>query len=177
MSLNNLANALQTRFEQWGASNNLDEAISSLNNLALALQTRFEQQGASNDLDEAISLHREVLLLRAAPHPGRSMSLNNLALALQTHFEQRSASNDLDEAIPLHYLAIALRIRFDQGHLLPDLTEAISLHKQLLDCPVQDPNRSWSLKHLPEVLNERNALIGDHRVIVEGNDAEGQSVI
>ncbi|KDR71376.1 hypothetical protein GALMADRAFT_144057, partial [Galerina marginata CBS 339.88] len=106
-SLNNLASALQTRFEQRGASNDLDEAIllhrealflrpaphpdrsSSLNNLANALQTHFQQRGASNDLDEAISLHREALLLRPAPHPGRSMSLNNLANALQTRFEQR----------------------------------------------------------------------------------------
>ncbi|KDR71353.1 hypothetical protein GALMADRAFT_144037 [Galerina marginata CBS 339.88] len=170
----------------------------SLNKLAIALGTRFKQQGASNDLGEAISLHREALLLRPAPHLYRSRSLNNLANTLQIRFEQQGASNDLDEAISLHRealllqpvdhplysqllkcLAIALRIRFDQGHLLHDLTEAISLYKRLLDFPVHDPNRSWSLEHLPSALKEHNALVGDHRDIVEGTDAdaEGRSVM
>ena len=166
----------------------------SLNNLASSLRTRFEKRGAAIDLDEAISLHRQALILRPAPHPDRSGSLNNLANALETRFEQQGASlNDLDEAIsfrrealllrPAHhplyssllkYLAIALRIRFDQSHLLHDLTEAISLYERLLDCPAQDPNRSWSLEHLPAALRERHALIGDHRGIVEGTNAEGQ---
>ncbi|KIJ92241.1 hypothetical protein K443DRAFT_54164, partial [Laccaria amethystina LaAM-08-1] len=53
-----------------------------LNNLADALQTRFEQRGAPNDLDETISLHREALLLWPAPHPDRSTSLNNFTNAL-----------------------------------------------------------------------------------------------
>jgi len=153
----------------------------SLNNLAAALQICFEQRSASKDLDEGISLHREALLLWVAPHPNRSGSLNNLANALQTRFEQQGTSNDLDEVIslrrealllrPAHHplysillkrLAIALRIRFDQGHLLHDITEAISLYERLLDCPVEDPNRSWSLKQLPAALRERHALIGDH---------------
>jgi tetratricopeptide (TPR) repeat protein len=168
----------------------------SLNNLANALQTRFEQQGASNDLDDAISLHREALLLWPAPHPDCSMSLNNLANALQTRFEQRGASNDLDEAISLRRealhlrpaphpqcsnllrrLAVSLQIRFDRGHLLHDITEAISLYERLLDCPVQDPNRAWSLKRLPAALSERQALISDHVDIAEGNNAEEQSLM
>ena len=139
-------------------------------------------------------MHREALLLRPSPHPNRSESLINLAYGLQTCFEQRGASNDLDEAIslltqanfvrsahhPLHSdqlkrLAIALRIRFDDGHLLHDITEAISLYEQLLDCPFDDPNRSWSLEHLPAALRERRALIGDHGDIVEGTGAGGQS--
>jgi tetratricopeptide (TPR) repeat protein len=170
----------------------------SLNNLADALQTRFEQRGAPNDLDETISLHREALLLWPAPHPDRSTSLNNFANALQTCFKQRGAPNDLDEAIslgrdalllrPAHHplysnllrdLAIALRIRFDENRLLhhDDITEAISLYERLLDCPSQDPNRSWSLERLPAALKERQALIGDHVDIVEGTDAEGQLVM
>jgi tetratricopeptide (TPR) repeat protein len=173
------------------------ERSMSLNNLAAALRTRFEQRGTSSDLDEAISLNREALLLRSAPHPDCSMSLNNLANALQTRFEQRGASNDLDEAISLRRealhlrpaphpqysnlltcLAFALRIRFDRGHLLHDINEAISLHERLLDCPVEDPNRSWSLEHLPSALSERRALIGDHVDIVEGTDAaEGKSLM
>ncbi|KAG5634895.1 hypothetical protein H0H81_000401 [Sphagnurus paluster] len=125
-SLNNLAKALQTRFGQQGASNNLDKAISlhrealllclaphpdhsgSLIYLGWALQTRFGQRGASNDLDGAISLHQEVLLLCPAPHPNRSASLNNLANAFQTHLKQLGGSNDLDEAISLHREALLL---------------------------------------------------------------------
>jgi hypothetical protein len=168
----------------------------SLNNLANALRTRFEQWGASNDLDEAISLHRDALLLRPAPHPDRAASLNNLANAVENRFEQQGASNDLDDAIFLRRetlllrpaphpqysyllkrLAVALQIRFDQGHLLHDITEAISLYERLLDCPVQDPNHSWSLEQLPAALSERHALIGDHVDIVEGTDAEGQSLM
>ncbi|KDR74898.1 hypothetical protein GALMADRAFT_566661 [Galerina marginata CBS 339.88] len=127
MSLNNLGWALQNRFKQQGAANDLDEAISmhrealllrtaphpdrstSLNNLANTLQNRFKQQGATNDLDEAISLHRETLLLCPAPHPDHSSSLNNLANSLQTRFEQWGTANDLDEAISLHREALLLR--------------------------------------------------------------------
>ncbi|KIJ91500.1 hypothetical protein K443DRAFT_114936 [Laccaria amethystina LaAM-08-1] len=200
-SLNNLATALATRFKKRGASNDLDEAISlhrealllwpaphpdrsmSLNNLANALQT-------------PISLHQEGLLLRPAPHPDRSRSLNNLGIALQIRFKQRGAPNDLDEAIsvgrealllrPAHHpqysnllrrLVVSLRIRFDRGHLLHDINEAISLHERLLDCPVEDPNRSWSLKRLPAALSERQALISDHVDIVEGTNAEEQSLM
>ena len=169
----------------------------SLNNLANVLQTRFEQRGASNgSLDEAISFHREALLLLPDRHQHRSMFLTNLASALHSRYEHRGTSNDLDEGIsllrealflqpahhPLHSnalkcLAIALRIRFDEGHLLCDITEAISLYEQLLDCPFDDPNRSWSLEHLPTALSERRALIGDHGEIVEGTNAEGQSLM
>ena len=63
------------------------------------------------------------------------------------------------------------------GHLLHDITEAISLYEQLLDCPSDDPHRSWSLEHLPAVLREHRALIGDHPDIVEGTDAEGPSIM
>ena len=80
----------------------------SLNNLANALQTRFEKRGTSNDLDEVISLHREALLLRPAPDPHRSMSLNNLVTALQTRFKQQGASNDLDEVTSLRREALLL---------------------------------------------------------------------
>ncbi|KAF8966679.1 tetratricopeptide repeat-containing protein [Flammula alnicola] len=122
-----VAHVLRTRFDQRGASSDLDEAISfhrealglrpaphssrstSLNDLAAALLTRFEQRGTSNNLDEAILLHRETLVLWPAPHPDRSMSLNNLANTLRTSFEQRGASDDLDEAISLHREALGLR--------------------------------------------------------------------
>ena len=84
----------------------------------------------------------------------------------------------ISSTIPIYFkhLAIALRIRFDQGHL-QDITEAFSLYERRLDSSVQDPNRSWSLNHLPAALRERHTLIGDHRDIVEGTDADGQSLM
>jgi hypothetical protein len=84
----------------------------SLNNLATALQTHFEQRGASNDLDEAISLHQEALLLSQPAHPGRSASLNNrLAATLQTHFERWGASKS-DLALP--HSDISLKGKYDK---------------------------------------------------------------
>ncbi|KIJ57702.1 hypothetical protein HYDPIDRAFT_34865, partial [Hydnomerulius pinastri MD-312] len=73
----------------------------SLNNLANALSTRFEQRGDGNDVDEAIQHHRAALQLRPAGHPDRSDSLNNLANTLLMRFSQRGDGKDLDEAIQL----------------------------------------------------------------------------
>ncbi|KAF8961753.1 tetratricopeptide repeat-containing protein [Flammula alnicola] len=163
----------------------------SLNNLATALRTRSKQQGTSNDLDEAISLHQEALVLQPAPHPDRSISLNDLATTLRTRFEQRGTANDLDEAIPLHRqalvlrpashpkyssllkaLAVALQSRFEKNGLPQDLNEVILVYRRLLDCMVQDPNRSWSLKKLSTALRQRYALMGEQRDIDEATDIE-----
>ena len=51
----------------------------ALNNLANAVSTRFQQFGRIEDLEEAITCHRQALTLRPHGHPGRSFSLNNLA--------------------------------------------------------------------------------------------------
>ncbi|KAJ7906427.1 hypothetical protein B0H13DRAFT_1880582 [Mycena leptocephala] len=117
--LNDLACAVQTRYEQQGDSEDIDEALSllrealeihaarhpcramSLNNLANAVQTQFEQCGDPKDIDEAITLHREALEIRAVPHPNRGSSLNNLATAVRTRFEQWGDHKDIDEAITL----------------------------------------------------------------------------
>ncbi|KAG0707083.1 CHAT domain-containing protein [Suillus ampliporus] len=126
MSLNNVANSLQVRFQQRGAPSDLDEAIElyraalalspaghsyqsvSLDNLANILQDRFEQRGALSDLDEAIELHRAALALCPPGHSDPSRSLNNLAITLRARFEQLGALSDLDEAIELHRAALAL---------------------------------------------------------------------
>ena len=46
----------------------------SLNNLASAVQTRFEQFGVLLDLDKAIDFHEEVLTLRLPGHPDGCVS-------------------------------------------------------------------------------------------------------
>jgi hypothetical protein len=58
----------------------------SLNNLANAVSTRFQQLGGMEDLEEAITCHRQALALRPHGHPDRSSSLNNLASAVFTRF-------------------------------------------------------------------------------------------
>ncbi|KAJ7839402.1 CHAT domain-containing protein, partial [Mycena leptocephala] len=149
-SLNNLAAAVQTRFEQWGDPKDIDEAITlhrealeihaaphpergcSLNNLAAAVQTRFQQRGDPKDIDKAITLHREALEIRAAPHPDRGGSLNNLAAAVQTRFEQRGDPKDIDEAITLHREALEIRAapHPDRGHSLNNLAYAVKTRFQ-----------------------------------------------
>ncbi|KAJ7919723.1 CHAT domain-containing protein, partial [Mycena leptocephala] len=145
MSLNNLASALRTRFQQCGDSQDIEEAIaihreglvlhavphpcrgSSLNNLANALSTRFEQRGDSQDIDEAIGLYREGLVLHSAPHPDRGMSLSNLASALNTRFEQHGDSQDIDEAIGLYRERLGLHSapHTDCGMSLSNLASAL----------------------------------------------------
>ncbi|EDR09388.1 uncharacterized protein LACBIDRAFT_318922 [Laccaria bicolor S238N-H82] len=161
--VNNLANALLTRFEQGGQQSDLDEALS----------LHRQQGGQRSDLDEAISLHRQALKLFLPPHPKQSSSLNNLANALSTRFEQGGQQSDLNEAISLyrqalelrlpphplqsrgtlHNLASALVIRFEQGGQQSDLNEGISLHRQALQLFLPPhPFRSNSLNNLANAL-------------------------
>ncbi|KAJ6522394.1 hypothetical protein B0H19DRAFT_1348589 [Mycena capillaripes] len=125
--LNNLADALHTRFKQKGQMKDINEAIElhrralalrppphpkrgiSLNNLAIAVKARFNQQGDSIDLEEAIELYREALVVHAPPHPYCAASLSNLATAVQTRFEQQGDSKDIEEAIELQRQGLALR--------------------------------------------------------------------
>jgi tetratricopeptide (TPR) repeat protein/CHAT domain-containing protein len=127
MSLNDLASAFLTRFQQLGAIADLHKAIdlyrnalelrpighslrpSSLNDLASAVLTRFQQLGEMADLREAIDLYRNALALCPPGHPDRSMSLNNLASAILTRFQQLGAIADLHEAIDFHRNALELR--------------------------------------------------------------------
>ncbi|KAF8833878.1 hypothetical protein BDN67DRAFT_985738, partial [Paxillus ammoniavirescens] len=125
MSLNNIANALLTRFEQGGDRKDLEEAIqhyqdalvlrppghpgcgTSLNNIVNALLTRFEQGGNRKDLEEAIQHYRDALVLRPPGHPDRGMSQNDIANALKTRFKQGGDRKDLEEALHLCHIAKA----------------------------------------------------------------------
>ncbi|KAH8105041.1 CHAT domain-containing protein [Phellopilus nigrolimitatus] len=132
-SFNNLAGAVQTRFEQTGRMEDLEESIalhrdalelrphehpdrsSSFNNLANAVQTRFKQTGRMEDLEESIVLHRDALRLHPPGHPDRSVSLSNLGEAMQTRFRQTGRMEDLEESIVLHHDALE---RHPPGHPL-----------------------------------------------------------
>ncbi|KAG2111019.1 CHAT domain-containing protein [Suillus clintonianus] len=148
MSLNNLANALSTRFMYRGNEQDLDDGFmlhrdalalhpvghpnrsSSLINLATALSIRFEHRGNEQDLDDAIMLHRDALALCPVGHPDRSISLNDLADALFTRFECRGNDQDLDDTIMLSRDALALY-------------------------PVGHPDRSTPLNNLANALSTR----------------------
>ncbi|KAJ7834472.1 hypothetical protein B0H14DRAFT_2590895 [Mycena olivaceomarginata] len=130
---------------------------SSLNNLANALSTRFRQTGQLADLEESIAFHRQALELRPGSHPDQSSSLNDLANALSTRFRQTALelrpgsqpgqSNSLDN------LAYALFMRFEQTGQWADLEESIAFHRQALELrPGSHPKRSSSLNNLANVL-------------------------
>ncbi|KIK33777.1 hypothetical protein CY34DRAFT_686343, partial [Suillus luteus UH-Slu-Lm8-n1] len=137
-ALNELSDALSSRFEQSGNIDDLDEGIQFLrealslcpeghtgrdvylNNLAYSLGFfRFHHQGDPNDLDEAISLHEEALRLCPVGHESRHFSLNNLGGALVTRFNERGARDDITRAISLYREALTLR---PPGHPTRDTT-------------------------------------------------------
>jgi TPR repeat protein len=70
-----------------------------LNNLANAVQMRFEQRGDPRDMNEAIDFYREALALCSPSHPTRYRSLSNLGNALQKRFEKSGDPADIEEAI------------------------------------------------------------------------------
>ncbi|KAG1895828.1 CHAT domain-containing protein [Suillus fuscotomentosus] len=136
-SLEELAQAVETRFDQHGSIDDLDmsiqlgrEAVSLcpeghadrdhyLDNLAFSLSSRFDHQGKANDLDEAIFWHEEALCLRPVGHKFRDYSLDNLGTALVARFNTRSDIDDITRAISLHREALTL---CPPGHLHHDTT-------------------------------------------------------
>lgn len=70
-----------------------------LSNLCGALQTRFEQTGTIDDLDQAITAGRDAVAATPTDHPERAGSLSNLGLWLWVRFERTGAIDDLDQAI------------------------------------------------------------------------------
>jgi tetratricopeptide (TPR) repeat protein len=82
----------------------------SLNNLANAVSTRFQQLGGMEDLEEAITCHRQALALLPHGHPNRSDSLITSPLLCPLALSgQEKRMEDLDEAITCHHQALALR--------------------------------------------------------------------
>ncbi|KAJ7824828.1 CHAT domain-containing protein [Mycena leptocephala] len=157
-SLNNLAGAIQTRYQDHtqrvpkdineaiqlyreavelcgSESSHLDRQSMFLNNLAGAIHERYEHEPDRNDIDEAINLHRDSLKLRPSPHPLRSTSLHNLAEAIHTRFKRMGDSTDIYEVIQLHEDALALRSpphpeRSTSLSGLADVIETLSRHKK-----------------------------------------------
>ncbi|KAG1826657.1 hypothetical protein EV424DRAFT_1345440 [Suillus variegatus] len=134
-ALQELAQAVEERFQERGSIDDLDEQLNeaislseeglrlypvgntyrnfSLDNLGLALRTRFIQHGDVNDITRAISLHREALMLCPPGNPYRETTLHNLALMLHDRYTKLDASDDLDEAIDLYRESLQLQ---QHGH-------------------------------------------------------------
>ncbi|KAG2108805.1 hypothetical protein BD769DRAFT_1643010 [Suillus cothurnatus] len=133
-ALHQLAQALETRFQQCGNIDDIDETIQLrreavflcpeghsdrsrfLNNLALSLAIRFDNQGKPNDLDEAITLYEESLHLWPVGHEYRNFALDNLGGALVTRFKKRGDIDDITRAIILRREALTLCPPGHPGH-------------------------------------------------------------
>ncbi|KAJ7702692.1 CHAT domain-containing protein [Mycena rosella] len=151
-----------------------------LNNLAVAVQTRFDQRGDPQDLDEAIEIHRRVIAALPLQHPHRSVGLNNLGWALETRFKLRGDPKDLDEGIECHteavarqppahpnrdsslsHLARATQTRFEERGNKQDIDHAIELQRQVLALCQPDPSRTMVLDNLGWTLETRFEKLGD----------------
>ncbi|KAG1897213.1 CHAT domain-containing protein [Suillus fuscotomentosus] len=147
----------------------------ALDELAQALNTCFDQHGSIDDLDMSIQLGREVVSLCAEGHAGRDTYLNNFADSLTLRFQHQGNPDDLDEAISLHEEALRLRPvgheyrnhsldnlgsvlvdRFNKRGDIDDITRAISLRREaLMLCPPGHPRRETTLNNLALALKTR----------------------
>jgi tetratricopeptide (TPR) repeat protein len=171
-SLNNLANAMFTRFEQLGRMEDLEEAVTchrealslrphghpdrsySLGNLANAVSIRFEQLGRMEDLEEGITCHRGALALHPHGHSDRSSSLNNLANAVSIRFEQLGRMEDLEEAITCHHEALALR---PHGH--PDHSSSLNNLANVVSTRFEQLGRIEDLLDAVKYLSEAKTIL------------------
>ncbi|KAI0250748.1 TPR-like protein [Lactifluus subvellereus] len=152
-----LTRALLTRFNDFGAREDLDHSISYfrhlsnlplevagikrlnvLNSLASALRSRFEVGGRLEDIEDAISLLRHVITM--VPPGTDDCRLILFASMLADAWKKKHAQTDEPE----------------------DLTEAISHYRAVLtSCPLDYPSRPSYLNNLAEALMSRFERSGD----------------
>ncbi|KAJ6632323.1 CHAT domain-containing protein [Mycena sp. CBHHK59/15] len=158
-----------------------------LNNLANAVKTRFDQRGDQQDIDEATELHREALAHHPSPHANHRHSLNSLASAILARFEQWRDPQDINEVIELHrealahcpllhpdrgsclnQLANAVWTRFQEGADPRDINEAVELHREAVDLyPLPHPNHVSAVNDLAVAIRTRFQQSGKPEDIVE----------
>jgi tetratricopeptide (TPR) repeat protein len=115
--LNDLGQALCTRFERAGAFDDLQTAIATLQEalatnpakgiiqaatcyqLGWALRIRFERTGSPADSDAAVEAGRTAVNLAPADHYLRVKALAALSLAYQARFRRTGSPADLDAAV------------------------------------------------------------------------------
>ncbi|KAG1860162.1 hypothetical protein DFJ58DRAFT_874879 [Suillus subalutaceus] len=141
--LNNLAKALQSRFQRFHELNDLESSIQhssaalhllptyhpdrpqTLRTIASGLFERFRQKGDAVDLETARRYYQAVLDLCSQEHPYHALALNNLADVLLARFKHQGDSFDLDLAIS-HYRTACIHSEGqpDQGLHLDHLGNA-----------------------------------------------------
>ncbi|KAG2142408.1 CHAT domain-containing protein [Suillus clintonianus] len=155
-ALDELARALEARFDQHGSINDLEESIqlgreafslcpeehssrdAYLNNLAFSLKSRFDHQGKFHDLDEAITLYEEALRLCPVGHQSRDLSLDNLGGALLTRFNERHDIDDITRAISLYREALTLRPSGNSSRYTTLSNLALALQTRFENSPVSE---------------------------------------
>ncbi|KAI0252093.1 TPR-like protein [Lactifluus subvellereus] len=165
LTFEHLTRALVTRFDDFGAREDLDHIISYfrhlsnlplgvagikrlnvLSGLADALRSRFEVGGRLEDIEDSISLLRHVITIVPPATDDYHLIASNLARAWKRKYEQTDEPEDLTEAIS-HYRAI------------------------LTSCPLDHSLRSSCLGSLADALTSRSERSGDL------NDAEDAATL
>ncbi|KAJ7676620.1 CHAT domain-containing protein [Mycena polygramma] len=174
--LNNLVNALDTRFEQHKNLDDIDEAIKitkellaahpaqhDMNIISLAhlSKVRFEHlsPGNPNDIEELVVLQREALTIQDPTHSHNIEALKDLAVALQVRFLIRGESDDLKETVNLLRTAQAIDSSSvshpDRIGILGNLAYALKLQFEQYGEPK-------NLDEVVELSQEELQLLGQH---------------
>ncbi|KAI0248254.1 CHAT domain-containing protein [Lactifluus subvellereus] len=150
LTFEHLTRALLTRFNDFGAREDLDHSISYfrhlsnlplevtgikrlnvLKSLAIALLSKFEVGGRPEDIEDAISLLRHVITMTPPGTDDYRLIAGNLADAWRGKYDQTGESEDLTETIS-HYRAV------------------------LTSCPLGHPLRPLCLRNLAYMLALRS---------------------
>ncbi|KAI0245126.1 CHAT domain-containing protein [Lactifluus subvellereus] len=156
LTFEHLTRALLTRFDNFGAKEDLDHIISYfrylsnlplnvpginrldvLNGLANAFISRFEVGGRPEDIEDAISLLRHIITTVLQGTDDYRLIASKLAYAWVKKYEQTGESEDLTEAIS-HYRAtpwdvLALRSQRSDDLDDSDVNDASTLLQESLD--------------------------------------------
>ncbi|VDB85490.1 unnamed protein product [Peniophora sp. CBMAI 1063] len=167
--LNNLAVSFHSRFERFGDSRDLENALDAerravkltptddpnfprlLSNLAAVLSSRFGRFGESSDLDSALDTHRRAVELTPTDDPELPLRLSNLATSFLSRFERFKDSRDLENALDADRRAVELT-------------------------PVDDPKLPRSLSNLAVSFHSRFQRFGDPSDLESALDAERRAV-
>ncbi|KAI0246377.1 CHAT domain-containing protein [Lactifluus subvellereus] len=174
LTFEHLTRALLTRFNDFGAREDLDHIISYfryLSNLPLDVPVG----GQLEDIEDLISLLRHVITMTPPGTDDYRIIASNLVGALNSKYDQTGESQDLTEAIS-HYRAVltscpldhpsrplclsnlaqALMSRFEWRGDLNDVQDAATLCQQSLDLlDKEHPRRMWVLMNLAGVYHTR----------------------
>jgi tetratricopeptide (TPR) repeat protein len=116
-ALNGLADSLRAKFERFGSTEDLDQAIEAIDaavsitsktdvNLAAflinqggVLSARAERNRSLEDNERSIESFQKAISLMSKQNPNRPAALHNLAASLGFHFQMTGSLADLDKAI------------------------------------------------------------------------------